>query len=729
MRSTKRIGVTALALAFCLLALPVAALAQAPNQIFVNYPDVQEGADSVSLGLYFTLLDASGQVVQEAEITSAQIELDDGSSYEANAAQPESNAYVILVLDASGSMAGAMPQMREAAIQAVDNAPDEAVFAVLQFNDELNLIQDFTDNRNQVSEQIDTIRAVDGAGTCLYDATYRAIELLNQTPLGRRAVILFTDGNDMTIQGTPCSTHTYREVVDFATQQGQRVPIHTIGLSTDDSEGAINADELSEMASLTGGFSEIGEVNSLNLLFQRIINGLSSQWLARADVYPHAGENTAVLVVTMEDGSTLQSAPVSFTASRDYEAPPSAVVDSISYTDAGDVVFDLSLSNAERLSQFELQLVDVRDNVPQPPFTADVTEQLTVEAGRMESGQEYDLLIRGLGASDQVLFETVYNFRYNPNIAEGELLITSVQLDRETREFLVDVRATNIQGLEGYTVWLNDQGTNTVVPGSRFTTGPEPSFTIPLEDIPNGLYQINVSAVGVDGNVLAEATYDDAQYRIGMFSRMGTSVRNSLIVLGVLGLIVAVAVIVLFKVLVLDPRKQKSQPILLENTMIRQSGDASGLEDWGEDAIRARKRRLKAASARVQERETPPPAPSSAPPAERAAPSPSAAPRARLVVLEAPGGGLSGMVYPVESLPLTIGREGADVSLGLQSVSRRHAVISYREGRFFIRDDRSTNGTTVNGRAITGQGEVTLPPGAVIALGKSLQLRFDVKGQ
>jgi hypothetical protein len=391
-------------------------------------------------------------------------------------------------------------------------------------------------------------------------------------------------------------------------------------------------------------------------------------------------------------------------------------------------VFDLSLSNAERLSQFELQLVDVRDNAPQPPFNADVTEQLTVEAARMESGQEYDLLIRGLGASDQVLFETTYNFRYNPNIEEGELLITSVQLDRDSREFLVDVRATNIQGLEGYTVWLNDQGTNTVVPGSRFTTGPEPSFTIPLADIPNGLYQINVSAVGVDGNVLAEATYDDAQYRIGMFSRMGTSVRNSLIVLGVLGLIVAVAVIVLFKVLVLDPRKQKSQPILLENTMIRQSGDASGLEDWGEDAIRARKRRLKAASARVQERETPPPAPS-APPAERAAPSPSAAPRARLVVLEAPGGGLSGMVYPVENLPLTIGREGADVSLGLQSVSRRHAVISYREGRFFIRDDRSTNGTTVNGRAITGQGEVTLPPGAVIALGKSLQLRFDVKGR
>lgn len=725
MRSTQRIGVTALALACCLLALPAAALAQAPNQVFVNYPDVQEGADSVSLGLYFTLLDASGQVVQEAEIASARIELDDGSSYEANAAQPESNAYVILVLDASGSMAGAMPQMREAAIQAVDNAPDEAVFAVLQFNDELNLIQDFTDNRNQVSDQIDTIRAVDGAGTCLYDATYRAVELLNQTPLGRRGVILFTDGNDMTTQGTPCSTHTFRDVVDFASQQGQRVPVHTIGLSTDDSEGAINADELAEMASNTGGFSEIGELNSLNLLFQRIINGLSSQWLARADVYPHAGENTATLVVTLEDGSTLQSPPVSFTISRDYEAPPSAVVESISYTTAGDVVFDLSLTNAEQLSRFELQLTDVRDNVPQPPFTADVTEQLTVEAARMESGQEYDLLIQGLGASDQVLFETTYNFRYNPNIAEGELLITSVQLDRETREFMVDVRAMDIQGLAEYTVWLNDQETNTVVPGSRFTTSPEPSFTIPLEDIPNGLYQINVSAVGVDGDVLAEATYDDAQYRIGMFSRMGTSVRNSLIVLGVLGLVVAVAGVILLKTLVFDPRKRKSQPILLENTMIRQAGDASGLEDWGEDAIRARKRRLKAASARVQERETPPPAPSSAPPAERAAPS--AAPRARLVVVEAPGGGLGGMVYPVEHMPLTIGREGADVSLGLQSVSRRHAVISYRDGQFFIRDDRSTNGTTINDRSITGQGEMPLPPGAVVGLGKHVRLRFDVK--
>jgi hypothetical protein len=49
------------------------------------------------------------------------------------------------------------------------------------------------------------------------------------------------------------------------------------------------------------------------------------------------------------------------------------------------------------------------------------------------------------------------------------------------------------------------------------------------------------------------------------------------------------------------------------------------------------------------------------------------------------------------------------------TVSRAHAVVSYRDGRWTMRDLGSTNGTLVNGRRITGETEVR--PGDEVAFG------------
>jgi hypothetical protein len=49
------------------------------------------------------------------------------------------------------------------------------------------------------------------------------------------------------------------------------------------------------------------------------------------------------------------------------------------------------------------------------------------------------------------------------------------------------------------------------------------------------------------------------------------------------------------------------------------------------------------------------------------------------------------------------------------TVSRAHAVVSYRDGTWSLRDLGSTNGTYVNGRRITGETEVR--PGDDVAFG------------
>jgi pSer/pThr/pTyr-binding forkhead associated (FHA) protein len=71
---------------------------------------------------------------------------------------------------------------------------------------------------------------------------------------------------------------------------------------------------------------------------------------------------------------------------------------------------------------------------------------------------------------------------------------------------------------------------------------------------------------------------------------------------------------------------------------------------------------------------------------------------------------------------LLLGRHGeCDVVLEHLSVSRRHARLSFRDGRWVLRDLDSTNGTRVNGRRVV---RCRLEPGDRLRLG-SAELLVD----
>lgn len=54
-----------------------------------------------------------------------------------------------------------------------------------------------------------------------------------------------------------------------------------------------------------------------------------------------------------------------------------------------------------------------------------------------------------------------------------------------------------------------------------------------------------------------------------------------------------------------------------------------------------------------------------------------------------------------------IGREGADIPLGDEKVSRKHAEIGlYGPGAFLVRDLASTNGTRLNGKRIMDKAKL-----------------------
>ncbi len=135
-------------------------------------------------------------------------------------------------------------------------------------------------------------------------------------------------------------------------------------------------------------------------------------------------------------------------------------------------------------------------------------------------------------------------------------------------------------------------------------------------------------------------------------------------------------------------------------------------------------------SQRAPSRPPPPPARQPAPPVPAAPVAPAAAPapprppaaaptRARLIVVAQDGS--PGRDYPLAQAVTDIGRsEGSILLPNDPYVSPRHARVSFRDGRYFIRDLGSVNGVFVRLRA-----PVQLRSGDLVLIGLEV-LRFDL---
>ena len=99
--------------------------------------------------------------------------------------------------------------------------------------------------------------------------------------------------------------------------------------------------------------------------------------------------------------------------------------------------------------------------------------------------------------------------------------------------------------------------------------------------------------------------------------------------------------------------------------------------------------------------------------------------RATLTVLKGPN---VGAVYSIDREVTRIGRSpDAEIQLGAEGVSRRHAEITMDDGRYMLADLGSTNGTICRGTLLDGQLE--LADGDRISLGGRIILRFSKEGR
>src|SRR5256714_8640725 len=131
---------------------------------------------------------------------------------------------VVLMLDASGSVAGAISSLREAAVNFLDKLGPEDKVSVIEFHSTVELIQDWTARAEDVRHALSwrfkpgMVRTAEGntqyGSTALFDAVYSTADEQLAKVQGRKAIILLTDGDDTS------SKITYQQSLDAIIRSG-----------------------------------------------------------------------------------------------------------------------------------------------------------------------------------------------------------------------------------------------------------------------------------------------------------------------------------------------------------------------------------------------------------------------------------------------------------------------------------------------------------------------------
>jgi VWFA-related protein len=176
---------------------------------------------------------------------------------------------IALLIDTSGSVKNKLEYEKETASEffktVLRKGKDLAL--IIQFDSEVNLVQDFTDDTGRLMDALDTLVA--GNSTSLYDAIYLAVEEKLKGETGRKIVVAITDGEDTS------SKLRKEDAVESA--QKNDVLIYGIGIRSD---MGTNFGVLKKFAEETGGtfFSPRARLPEIQAAFRAIGEDIKGQY-------------------------------------------------------------------------------------------------------------------------------------------------------------------------------------------------------------------------------------------------------------------------------------------------------------------------------------------------------------------------------------------------------------------------------------------------------------------
>jgi len=176
---------------------------------------------------------------------------------------------IALLIDTSGSVKNKLTFEKQTAAEFFRDVlrRNKDLALIIQFDSEVNLVQDFTEDPNRLIAALDTLQA--GNSTALYDAIYLAVDDKLKGETGRKVIVVITDGDDTS------SKLRKEEAIEIA--QKNDVLIYGIGVRGD--YGA-NFGVLKKFAEETGGsfFSPRARFSEIQAAFKAIGEDLAGQY-------------------------------------------------------------------------------------------------------------------------------------------------------------------------------------------------------------------------------------------------------------------------------------------------------------------------------------------------------------------------------------------------------------------------------------------------------------------
>lgn len=218
--------------------------------------------------VYATVTDSRGRYVDD--LTAAQFTiLESGQTRPVFAFENHtSSVSVALLFDTTGSMEGALPSLKSAALHFLRELRPEDSAAVYSFNNRVNELQSFTTDK--VAAERAVLRAHASGTTALYDALLRVNHDMSGRP-GKKVILVFTDGDDN------ASMLTSDAAILRAKVRG--IPIYTIA----EGDALVHPQligELANMSRATGGTSFlIRKLGDISAVFQKVSEDLMHGYL------------------------------------------------------------------------------------------------------------------------------------------------------------------------------------------------------------------------------------------------------------------------------------------------------------------------------------------------------------------------------------------------------------------------------------------------------------------
>jgi len=228
--------------------------------------------------IYATVTDNRGHYVDSLNAGQFAV-LEEGKTKPIFAFEDHTAAVsVALVFDTTGSMVTALPPLKNAAMQLVDDLRPTDSVAVYSFTDTVTELQPFTSDKEAAKRAI--LKTHASGVTALYDALVRVNHDLSVRG-GKKVMIVFTDGADNS------SMLSANVAIERAKDRG--VPIYTIA----EGEALAHPEligELENMSHSTGGTAFlIRKLSDISGVFEKVSQDLMHGYLVAFQ--PDPGDN------------------------------------------------------------------------------------------------------------------------------------------------------------------------------------------------------------------------------------------------------------------------------------------------------------------------------------------------------------------------------------------------------------------------------------------------------